>query len=97
MGLETGEHQNANKTYLDEGVNLLELVANAHKLFESQPPHEKRRLLRFVISNCTWKGGESHPTFRQPFYLLAVTCAATKKPVASVGPEIGLKEDWLLR
>lgn len=91
------EHQDANKTYLDEGVNLLELVANAHKLFEEQSPHEKRRLLRFVISNCTWKGGELHPTFRQPFDLLADTCAATKKPVASVGAEIGLKEKWLLR
>ena len=52
------DHQHASKTYFDEGVNLLELVSKAHKLFESQLPHEKRRLLLFVLSNCTWKGGE---------------------------------------
>jgi DNA invertase Pin-like site-specific DNA recombinase len=91
------DHQNANKTYLDEGVNLLELVSNAHKLFELQLPHEKRRLLRFVLSNCTWKDGELQPTFKQPFDLLAHSGAAMKMPVGSVGLETGQNEEWLLR
>jgi hypothetical protein len=36
---------------------LLELARNAQRLFEKQNPREKRRLLNFVVSNCTWKGG----------------------------------------
>jgi hypothetical protein len=91
------DHQNANKTYFDEGVNLLELVSKAHKLFESQLPHEKHRLLRFVFSNCTWKSGDLQPTFKQPFYLLAHSWDAVKMPVGSVGLEKGQNKEWLLR
>jgi hypothetical protein len=43
---------------MDEGVQLLELARNAQKLFERQEPREKRRLLNFVLSNCTWEDGE---------------------------------------
>ena len=52
------EHRVANRSYLDEGVRLLELAQNAHELFRKQEPREKRRLLGFVVSNCTGKGGE---------------------------------------
>jgi hypothetical protein len=81
----------------DEAQQILELVSNAHKLFESQLPHEKRRLLRFVLSNCTWKGGELQSTFKQPFDLLAHRWAAMKTPVGSLGAKTGLNEEWLLR
>jgi site-specific DNA recombinase len=50
-----------------EGVQLLELARNAQRLFEQQEPHEKRCLLHFVLSNCTWEEGEVVATFRQPF------------------------------
>jgi site-specific DNA recombinase len=43
---------------MDEGVQLLELARNAQKLFEQQEPREKRRMLNFVLSNCTWENGE---------------------------------------
>src|SRR5256885_17255662 len=46
-------HQSANQTYLDEGVRLLELARRAHDLFRNQEPREKRRLLDFVVSNCS--------------------------------------------
>ena len=58
---------------MDEGVQLLELALNAQKLFEQQEPREKRRLLNFVLSNCTWEEGDVVATFRQPFDLLAQT------------------------
>jgi site-specific DNA recombinase len=45
-------HQEADKSYMDEGVQLLELVRNAQRLFAKQEPREKRRLLNFVLSNC---------------------------------------------
>jgi hypothetical protein len=54
---EIERHQNADQSYMDEGVQLLELARNAHKLFERQEPREKRRLLNFVLSNCTWEDG----------------------------------------
>jgi site-specific DNA recombinase len=34
-------------------VQILELARNAQCLFEPQEPRQKRRLLNFVLSNCT--------------------------------------------
>ena len=65
------QHQNANQSYLEEGITLLELANRAGDLFERQDAREKRRLLQFVLSNCSWKGGVLTPAFRQPFDILA--------------------------
>jgi hypothetical protein len=46
-------HQNANRSYIEERVRLLELAQHACVLFESQAPAEKQKLLNFVLSNCT--------------------------------------------
>lgn len=75
------EHQQANESYISEGVMLLELANRASELFAKQPASEKRRLLDFVLSNCTWKGGELTPNFRQPFDMIAdmATDCAVKK------------------
>ena len=64
---EIEQHQAANKSYMDEGVRLLELARNARCLFERQEPREKRRLLNFLVSNCSWKSGELTATLCQPF------------------------------
>ena len=56
----------------EEGVQLLELAQRAHALFESQPSQQKRKILNFVLSNCTWKGGELTAQYRKPFDLLVV-------------------------
>lgn len=72
------EHETANQSYLDEGVALLELANRAADLFAKQPASEKRRLLDFVLSNCTWANGVLTPVFRQPFDMIAdaaTTCA----------------------
>ncbi len=89
------EHQAANQTYLDEGVQLLELARRAHDLFQKQEPREKRRLLNFVLSNCTWKGGELSATFRQPFDILAVATAAHEERKAAGIASNDLSEKWL--
>jgi site-specific DNA recombinase len=89
------QHQQANQTYLEEGIQLLELARRAPELFARQQPREKRRLLDFVLSNCTWRGGELAVTYRQPFDLLAVMKeGVTKKEAAGVGPG-GLRPEWL--
>ncbi len=78
-------HEGANQTYLTEGVKLLELASRSHALFEKQPASEKRRLLNFVLSNCTWKGGELTAMFRQPFDIIAnMSATATKKKAEGV-------------
>jgi site-specific DNA recombinase len=79
---EISTHQAADQSYLDEGVRLLELAHSAGRLFAKQEPHEKRRLLNFVLSNSSWKEGELTPVFRQPFDLLAET-------IVTLGPDGG--------
>ncbi len=64
------EHQDSNQTYLDEGIRLLELAQKAGTLFRKQSSAEKRRLLGFVLSNCTWKNGQLTAAYRQPIELL---------------------------
>jgi site-specific DNA recombinase len=92
---EIERHQAANESYMDEGVRLLELARNARRLFERQEPREKRRLLNFLVSNCSWKGGELTATLRQPFDLLAETTLAVKKGRVVGGVANGSSQIWL--
>ncbi len=45
------DHRQANRTYSDAGVRLLELASRAHELFLKQEAAGKRDLLKFVVSN----------------------------------------------
>ena len=92
---EIEQHQSANKSYMDEGVQLLELARNARRLFERQEAREKRRLLNFLVSNCSWKSGELTATLRQPFDLLAETTLAVEKGRAAGGIANGPSQIWL--
>ena len=92
---EIERHQNADKSYLDEGVALLELARNAQRLFAKQEPREKRRLLNFVLSNCTWDDGEVVATFRQPFDLLAESATAAARIGAGEIAKSARTEIWL--
>jgi hypothetical protein len=82
------EHQAANRTYLDEGVQLLELAGRAYELFRKQEPREQRRLLDFLLSNCTWKDNQLTVTFRQPFDLIA-DASRTVRSEAATGADTG--------
>jgi site-specific DNA recombinase len=92
---EIERHQSADQSYLEEGVRLLELARNAQRLFEKQEPREKRRLLDFVVSNCSWKGGELTAAFRQPFDLLAKTTAIAERAAVDGRPNLAKTEIWL--
>ena len=76
---EIEQHQTADQSYLEEGVRILELARNAQRIFEKQEPREKRRLLSFLVSNCSWKGGELTTVLRQPFDLLAKIATITNQ------------------
>lgn len=92
---EIERHQNTDGSYLEEGVRLIELAQNAQRLFEKQNPREKRRLLNFFVSNCSWSDGELSVTLKQPFDMIAETAMveAKKKPTGEVS--MGLSENWL--
>jgi site-specific DNA recombinase len=80
---------------MDEGIRILELARNAQALFERQPAREKRRLLNFVLSNCSWEDGEVVATFRQPFDLLAETTAIAARSSTGSGGKSAKSEIWL--
>jgi site-specific DNA recombinase len=88
-------HQTADQSYLEEGAQLMELAQGAARLFQKQDAHEKRRLLNFVLSNCTWKGGELQTTFRQPFDLLAQTTAIIASSASGEGLNSAAHPSWL--
>jgi site-specific DNA recombinase len=87
-------HQAAEQTYLEEGIRLLELGRHAHELFQKQEPREKRRLLDFVLSNCTWKDGELQATFRQPFDLIIKSTRNYENKKAAGAVSNGFFENW---
>jgi site-specific DNA recombinase len=88
-------HEEAEQSYMDDGVRILELARNAQALFERQPAREKRRLLSFVLSNCSWEDGEVVATLRQPFDLLAETTAIAARSSAGSGGKSAKNEIWL--
>ena len=71
------------------------LARKAQELFLIQPAREKRRLLNFLLSNCTWKGGELDATFRQPFDMLSDTTKAHRSRSLDAGVLQPDFEKWL--
>lgn len=92
---EIDRHESAEQSYMDEGVKLLELAQSTQPLFERQEPRQKRRLLNFLLSNCTWADGEMTPTFRQPIDLLAETNTAAARQGAVTMANYANSEIWL--
>jgi site-specific DNA recombinase len=87
-------HRAANRSYIDEGIQLLDLSRRAHSLFESQPPSEKRKLLDFVVSNCRWKDRQLEAIYRHPFDLIALATQAGNRSGHAVDPESGHFDSW---
>ena len=88
-------HQTATESFMEAGVRIVELAQKLHSMFVNQPAHEKRRLLDFVVSNCSWKDGLLTPTFRQPFDILAVA-VAKNLPSETLSEVSTVKnENWL--
>ncbi len=73
------QHQGANRSYLEEGIRLLELAQVAVTLYEKQDTEVKRNLLNSVFSNSTWKDGKLIPAYRKLFALLAITNTAYRR------------------
>ena len=87
-------HHAANESYIEAGIRILELSRNMHRLFAKQPADEKRRLLDFVVSNCSWKGGTLTPEFLQPFDMLAVANSQSRTTEPATLSENGGNAIW---
>lgn len=66
-------HRTASRSYIQEGIRILELSQKAAQLYIQQESSEKRRLLQFVLSNSIWKEGRLIPVFKKPFDLIALS------------------------
>jgi site-specific DNA recombinase len=89
------QHQSANRSYLDEGIALLELAQHAVMLYEKQDYHEKRRILNFVCSNSIWKDGSLTPSYRQPFGIIAESNRKCREEEPCFQVEKGVFDFWL--
>ena len=76
-------------------MRLFELAQNTRRLFAKQDVREKRRLLNYLVSNCSWQDGELTAALRQPFDLIAETTAIDAKRKAAGEVSNGLSEIWL--
>lgn len=85
----------ADDSYIDSGVALLKLAKDAHRLFEIQDAGEKRRLLNFLLSNCSWANGQLTAAFKEPFDMLAETVSEANALERSQGAEKAQKTNWL--
>ena len=59
--------ERANPDRMLDAVRTLELANKAHSLYLAQPPTEKAKLLRIVLSNCAIDAASVYPTYRKPF------------------------------
>lgn len=58
---------NTEKKYYDEGSRILETLKNAYSLYLQQPPSEKRKMLNYLLSNCTLEGEKVSYDYNLPF------------------------------
>jgi hypothetical protein len=61
------DFNNADKKYYDKGIKILELVRNAYKAYSRQNHVEKRKMLKFLLSNCTLKDKKVSYDYNLPF------------------------------
>jgi site-specific DNA recombinase len=64
-------HLAADRTYLQQGIQILELANRAYDLYLKQPHEERAKLLHFLLSNASLKDGNLCVTYRKPFDILA--------------------------
>jgi DNA invertase Pin-like site-specific DNA recombinase len=68
---EMASHERASHDYERTGLQILELAQTAYSLYVTQNAHEQARLLKTLLSNCTFDRGTLCPTYRKPFDLFA--------------------------
>src|SRR6266851_2863464 len=68
---EMARHEHASRQYETTGLQILELAQSAYSLSVTQKPHEQARLVKTLLSNCSFDRGSLGPTYNKPFDLFA--------------------------
>ena len=68
---DTALHESASHDYMTKGSKILELAQTAPAQFLTQNAAEQARLLKTLLSNCTFDRGSLSVTWVKPFDLLA--------------------------
>ena len=66
-----GKIEPIDRTYLQQGIQILALANKAYDLYLKQPHEERTKLLQFLLLNSTLKDGNLCVTYRKPFNMLA--------------------------
>jgi site-specific DNA recombinase len=69
--------QSATPAPATEALDLMSLTSKAAALFTNQTSAEKRRLLRLILEQATWRAGELRMCFREPFECLRLSNSAS--------------------
>ncbi len=91
------EHESVDPTDMDRSVDVLELVRNSRRMYLRRDSAEKRRLLRNLLSNCSWSDGQLTAAFRQPYDMIVDTNTLYKQEKAAGEPPDSLIEIWYPR
>ncbi len=84
------QHENANQSYIEEGIMLLDLGRESADLFAEQTSEGQRRLLNFMVQNSQWSGGRLSIEWKQPFDMLEEFAQAIKEePPSEINSEGG--------
>ncbi len=87
-------HGKAHTSYINEGVELLELSQRALERYHECERAEKRRILNLLLSNSLWMNASFIPKYRQPFDLLAVMNGEDQNKIAPSGTGEGDLGKW---
>ena len=80
-------HMAADRHYLQQGIQILELAHRAYDLYLKQPHEERATLLKCVLLNCSLQGGTLCPTYRKPVDMLAHGVAyQRRRPQGDLNP-----------
>lgn len=89
------QHENANTSYIEAGVHILELSNRAWELYQKQDMAEKRRLLDHVFSNSSYADGKLTPNYRKPFNLISKAMLMQMELTGGKFDKTAKSEIWL--
>jgi hypothetical protein len=69
---EMARHERASHDYEETGVQILELAQSAYSLYVTKNPRDQAKLLKKLLSNCTFDSGSLTPTYIKPFDVFAL-------------------------
>ena len=84
------KHEDAKRSYIEEGIRLLDIASRTAELFEVANTTHRRKLLFGLFSNSYWSHGELRVDFVKPYVFLAEFNDASEDshPLDDVSPEV---------